>query len=165
MSAIYDNGWRSCELGVLRGSQHDCSNFCCKKKQKFLLIMNKFKEIRYLQKYQILMNLCKFEVEVYIFYKKKWSKIGHKWANFYYITKLLRTSLDNLITKSCAKLRVDWMKIVWLMLLASSSVSSTVIVYSRHFEKKITIYFYTLVTFNRNFVDLLRKIRKGAPNF
>ena len=63
-----------------------------------------------------MINLCKFKVEVRIFYKKKWSKNGHKSENVHDIKKSVGILLDNLITMKCAKVQVDWMKIVWLAL-------------------------------------------------
>ena len=51
----------------------------------------------------MLINLCKFKVEVHTFHKKKWSKTGHKSDNFYDIKKSVCILLDNLTTKKCAK--------------------------------------------------------------
>ena len=71
-------------------------------------MMNKSKEIR--------IRFLKYWNNVslkskYIFLTKKWSKTCHKSDNFYDFKKPLRISLENLITKKCANIQVDWMRI------------------------------------------------------
>ena len=83
--AIYDDCWSTSELKDPRGWKHNCSNSCPKNNFVFLFIMNKSNKIRIrFQKYWMLINSCKFKAGVRIF-TKKWSKTGHKSANFYYI--------------------------------------------------------------------------------
>ena len=78
IATIYDDGWEASGFEALCGWRHNCSNSYCK--NFFLLTINKSKEtsIRF-KKYWILINLCKFEVQVRIFYKKNGQKLSISW--------------------------------------------------------------------------------------
>ena len=158
IGAIYDGGWRGCELGCSAAGSTTAVILAVK---NIFSIMNKFNKIRIIfQNYWILINLCQLKVGDRIFHKKKEMVKNWPWVRQFLRYQKTRTYFSR--TKKCAKFQANWMKIEWNMVLKKR----------RHNRQKKKLHcFHTsryvqkkfLVTFYENSGFVLRQILKKTP--